>query len=463
MSFAHLPDSVPERLEPREQKSNPSSSFLVEKERGGVLLVSKNELFSGWKDHLDEQVRLRSELGGTKSGRSVVGLSKATAANYRRQVGRYLDALAKSSTDSDGIFSQAPVSRTADYLDSVSAQNVRTGEVVRSIILGKFLPWAVREGKLRIDLSQFDSLCPTPFSHFSPPFFEAWLSYRFPDQSGSDRAVVAQQRMYMRGLVRFVAEKYLGADLSKYEKDARPFLLNEVAGERRMQRGLNYTAKTVRWSLQEPPYPPPYKSVSEWVHFSKKCIEDYLSHLGEKHGKVEDVKHQLSVIRKYFQFAHTQGISVTGRADIKNPFSSGPRKERSRVKKKTSTCKKKSSESSTKTKTKSSRSRSQPKQRRLASIPQPQGINPKNGSVSGLPLILDADPHESLLPNRKGESIFQYMAKRNGSDAGFVPKTTAGFEPTDALPGSEEKIEILKKRVQEGMPLWHKDDDLYLE
>ena len=38
------------------------------------------------------------------------------------------------------------------------------------------------------------------------------------------------------------------------------------------------------------------------------------------------------------------------------------------------------------------------------------------------------------------------------------PTTGNGFESTDAPAGSEEKIEILRKRLELGLPLWHEED-----
>ena len=34
----------------------------------------------------------------------------------------------------------------------------------------------------------------------------------------------------------------------------------------------------------------------------------------------------------------------------------------------------------------------------------------------------------------------------------------SGFLATDALPGSPEKLEILARRIRDGLPLWHPDD-----
>ncbi len=32
------------------------------------------------------------------------------------------------------------------------------------------------------------------------------------------------------------------------------------------------------------------------------------------------------------------------------------------------------------------------------------------------------------------------------------------FDSTNALPGSEEKLEVLASRIQSGLPLWHPSD-----
>ena len=45
-----------------------------------------------------------------------------------------------------------------------------------------------------------------------------------------------------------------------------------------------------------------------------------------------------------------------------------------------------------------------------------------------------------------------------GHDEEFEPITDGGFEATDAPAGSDDKIEALRRRVELGMPLWHRDD-----
>ena len=54
--------------------------------------------------------------------------------------------------------------------------------------------------------------------------------------------------------------------------------------------------------------------------------------------------------------------------------------------------------------------------------------------------------------NNVFEAILKY-----GHDEDFVPETD-NFTPTDAPAGSPEKIEILRKRVEDGQPLWHLSD-----
>ncbi len=45
-------------------------------------------------------------------------------------------------------------------------------------------------------------------------------------------------------------------------------------------------------------------------------------------------------------------------------------------------------------------------------------------------------------------------------DWDFEPKraTEREFRATDALPGSPEKLEILARRIRDGLPLWHPND-----
>ena len=45
-----------------------------------------------------------------------------------------------------------------------------------------------------------------------------------------------------------------------------------------------------------------------------------------------------------------------------------------------------------------------------------------------------------------------------GHDEDFVPQKTDDFIPTAAPAGSPEKISILARRVELGLPLWHPDD-----
>jgi len=35
---------------------------------------------------------------------------------------------------------------------------------------------------------------------------------------------------------------------------------------------------------------------------------------------------------------------------------------------------------------------------------------------------------------------------------------SAAYEATDALPGSDEKLEVMARRIREGLPLWHPED-----
>lgn len=54
-------------------------------------------------------------------------------------------------------------------------------------------------------------------------------------------------------------------------------------------------------------------------------------------------------------------------------------------------------------------------------------------------------------------SVFDAI-RMYGHDEDFDPPIEAKFLPTDAPPGSAEKIEALRRRVELGQPLWHVRD-----
>ncbi len=55
------------------------------------------------------------------------------------------------------------------------------------------------------------------------------------------------------------------------------------------------------------------------------------------------------------------------------------------------------------------------------------------------------------------KNVFEAILKY-GHDEDFDPQADDNFLPTDAPAGSEEKIDVLRRRVELGQPLWHEDD-----
>ncbi len=55
------------------------------------------------------------------------------------------------------------------------------------------------------------------------------------------------------------------------------------------------------------------------------------------------------------------------------------------------------------------------------------------------------------------KNVFDAILKY-GHDEDFLPQATESFAPTDAPAGSQEKIEILRRRIESGLPLWHNND-----
>lgn len=55
-------------------------------------------------------------------------------------------------------------------------------------------------------------------------------------------------------------------------------------------------------------------------------------------------------------------------------------------------------------------------------------------------------------------NVFEYLLE-HGDDEGFEPNIDSPeFSASVAMPGSDQKIEELRRRVELGLPLWHSDD-----
>jgi hypothetical protein len=59
--------------------------------------------------------------------------------------------------------------------------------------------------------------------------------------------------------------------------------------------------------------------------------------------------------------------------------------------------------------------------------------------------------------NSKVSNVFEAILKY-GHDEDFAPLEDNNFVPTNAPAGSDDKIELLRQRVQRGQPLWHGED-----
>ena len=55
------------------------------------------------------------------------------------------------------------------------------------------------------------------------------------------------------------------------------------------------------------------------------------------------------------------------------------------------------------------------------------------------------------------QNVFDAILKY-GHDEDFAPSVNDEFTPTDAPAGSMSKIDLLRQRVESGLPLWHDED-----
>jgi hypothetical protein len=61
------------------------------------------------------------------------------------------------------------------------------------------------------------------------------------------------------------------------------------------------------------------------------------------------------------------------------------------------------------------------------------------------------------MENSKVRNVFEAILKY-GHDEDYLPEPPETFSATDAPAGSTEKIEILRSRIELGLPLWHEED-----
>ncbi|MBW3596486.1 MAG: hypothetical protein KY475_04330 [Planctomycetes bacterium] len=58
----------------------------------------------------------------------------------------------------------------------------------------------------------------------------------------------------------------------------------------------------------------------------------------------------------------------------------------------------------------------------------------------------------------KINNVFEAILKYGHDEDFLPPEDSENFDRTDAPAGSSEKIEILRKRIESGQPLWHRED-----
>ena len=70
---------------------------------------------------------------------------------------------------------------------------------------------------------------------------------------------------------------------------------------------------------------------------------------------------------------------------------------------------------------------------------------------------MDLDQIASNATKRNARNVFDEII-RDGHDEQFVPMECDSFVPSDLAAGTPDKIELLRQRVEMGVPLWHERD-----
>ena len=75
-----------------------------------------------------------------------------------------------------------------------------------------------------------------------------------------------------------------------------------------------------------------------------------------------------------------------------------------------------------------------------------------------LPLWEFWEPVKNFVNKDRMQSKVAPAILKNGHDENFAPEESEEFDATNAPAGSEDKIEIMRRRIAQGVPLWHRHD-----
>lgn len=111
----------------------------------------------------------------------------------------------------------------------------------------------------------------------------------------------------------------------------------------------------------------------------------------------------------------------------------------------------------------------QPSEKSVPTATLPRNKPMKNIGVNGNVVLVEADVpsvayddvpmdiRQIFHSSGRVRTVFEAILKY-GHDEDFSPSSDQDFVPTDAAPGSVEKMEVLACRLQLGLPLWHPED-----
>ncbi len=81
-----------------------------------------------------------------------------------------------------------------------------------------------------------------------------------------------------------------------------------------------------------------------------------------------------------------------------------------------------------------------------------RAVGPKSSLLQ--PLIKESNPKMSSHAQNVFEAILRY-----GHDEDFQPETRGNWRPTSAVAGTTQKLEVLRNRLELGVPLFHPNDN----
>jgi hypothetical protein len=154
-------------------------------------------------------------------------LARETAENYKRYARLWWEKVIQPTESLEDVSEDTLLARTDAYFKEIEKKNSRTCRANRSLIVGSFLPWCIKENLCLLSQNSLLCLSPLAWHQYHSPLVD-----RFLDDSSPLISLLSLNREDARSLFRtlhyWIATRHLGYNGAAIKVDARPILQSEL-------------------------------------------------------------------------------------------------------------------------------------------------------------------------------------------------------------------------------------------